>query len=339
MTIHVAVFGAGGWGKNLVRVFSRLDGCHLAVVCDLDPGVRAGLAKQYPGLVVSAEPEAVLADPRIDAVVVAVDAPSHFELARAALRRKKHVFVEKPLTLSPASSAELCELARASDVRLMVGHLLLYHPALRVVGDLVARGALGRLLYVHAQRLNMGIVRADENVWWSLAAHDVAVATWLFGAEPVRVSATSATYLQEGVEDVVFAAMHFADGRIAHVHVSWIEPHKVRKLTLVGSRAMLVFDDTIADEKVRIYEKSDGARPGYASYEEGVAVRSGDITIPRIVMQEPLLLECMEFRDAILEGRAPRTPGEHGLSVVRVLAAGQASLRAGGAPVTVAEAP
>jgi predicted dehydrogenase len=217
----------------------------------------------------------------------------------------------------------------------MVGHLLLYHPALVQVKSLVDSGALGEIHYLYSQRLNLGIIRSDENAWWSLAPHDVSVALWLYGALPESVQATGATYLQrpKAIEDVVFATLRFADGRLAQLHVSWLDPHKMRKLTIVGARQMLVFDDTLADEKLRIYDKGAAPRPGYTSYEDGVAVRAGAITIPNILMREPLALECAEFRDCILEGRDPRTDGTSGLDVVRVLQAGARSLREGGAVV------
>jgi predicted dehydrogenase len=183
--------------------------------------------------------------------------------------------------------------------------------------------------------LNLGIIRSDENAWWSLAPHDVSVALWLYGALPASVQATGATYLQKAkaIEDVVFATLRFADGRLAQLHVSWLDPHKMRKLTIVGSRKILVFDDTLADEKLRIYDKGAAPRPGYTSYEDGVAVRAGSIVIPNVTMREPLGVECAEFRDCVLEGRAPRSGGQSGLDVVRVLHAGERSLRAGGAVV------
>ena len=339
--VAVAVAGAGGWGKNLVRVFSGLEGCVLRAVCDLNPKVLEAHRRALPGVLMTTDLDQVLADPSIDALVVAVDAPAHHGLARAALRAGKHVFVEKPLTIDVAHAEELTALAQQMDRQLMVGHLLIYHPAMTYVKEVCASGELGDVHYLYSQRLNLGIIRSSENAWWSLAPHDVALALWLFDSTPASVIATGATYLQtgRGIEDVVFASLGFPDGRMAQIHVSWLDPHKMRKLTIVGSKKMLVFDDTLADEKIRIYDKGAAPRAGYTSYADGVAVRSGDIRIPNLVMKEPLALECAEFRDCIRERRPPRTPGAAGLAVVRVLDAGARSLAKGGARIELGAAP
>jgi predicted dehydrogenase len=337
--LRVAVVGAGGWGKNLARVFSQLPRCELAAICDVDEQVLAEQRKLHPQARCTPELGAVLGDPEIAAVVVAVDAPRHHAIARAALEAGKHVFVEKPLTLEVEHARELVALAARRGLRLMVGHLLLYHPAMVAVKQLCDAGELGEIHYLYSQRLNLGIIRSNENAWWSLAPHDLSVVLWLYGALPVSVQATGATYLQKvkAIEDVVFATLRFADGRLAQLHVSWLDPHKMRKLTIVGARKMLVFDDTLADEKLRIYDKGAAPRTGYTSYEDGVAVRAGSITIPNLIMREPLALECAEFRDCVVEGRAPRTAGESGLDVVRVLQAGERSLAAGGAVVALGD--
>jgi predicted dehydrogenase len=332
MTLNVAVAGAGGWGRNLVRVFSSLEGCTLRAVCDLNQKVLDGHSATLPGVLLTRQLEEILRDDTIEALVVAVDAPAHHAVARAALAAGKHVLVEKPLTVDVEHARELTELAAKVDRQLMVGHLLIYHPAMSLVKQLCDSGELGDIHYLYSQRLNLGIIRSNENAWWSLAPHDVALALWLFGQSPSSVVATGASYLQtdKGIEDVVFASLGFPDGRMAQIHVSWLDPNKMRKLTIVGSRRMLVFDDTVADEKLRLYDKGAAPRPGYTSYEAGVAVRTGDIRIPNIVMKEPLALECAEFRDCILEKRSPRTPGRDGLEVVRVLDAGARSLMQGG---------
>jgi predicted dehydrogenase len=335
MPVNIAVAGAGGWGKNLVRVFSTLEGCALKAVCDINPKVLETNRKALPGVLMTTDLGQVLADPGIDAVVVAVDAPAHHAVARSALAAGKHVFVEKPLAIDVGHAQELCALAKQMNRKLMVGHLLIYHPAMTFVKQLVDSGELGNIHYLYSQRLNLGIIRSNENAWWSLAPHDVALALWLFGAAPSSVVATGATYLQtdRGIEDVVFASLRFPDGRMAQIHVSWLDPNKMRKLTIVGSKKMLVFDDTEADEKIRIYDKGAAPRPGYTSYAEGVAVRAGDIRIPTVAMKEPLALECAEFRDCIVQDRAPATPGGAGLEVVQVLDAGARSLAGGGTRV------
>jgi predicted dehydrogenase len=218
---------------------------------------------------------------------------------------------------------------------------LLYHPAIERAKALLEAGALGEVLYLYAQRVNLGIVRSTENAWWSLAAHDIAVAIHLFGATPVAVSATGATYLQRdrGVEDIAFAALRFTDGRMAHLHVSWLDPHKRRALTVVGTRKMLTFDDTLPDEKLKIYDKGAVPRPGHATYAEGVAVRSGEVVSPVLPNVEPLLAECAHFLSCVDSGARPRSDGAQGLAVVRALEAGERSMREGGAPIAIASAP
>lgn len=332
--IGIAVIGAGNWGKNLVRNFNALDGVQLRTICDLDEGRRKTMADQYPHAQVTDDLQSVLDDGAVDAAVIAVDAPLHYKLARETLAAGKHTYVEKPLTLDPAEAKELVELADRKGVKLMVGHLLEYHPAVNYIKDILASGDAGDPLYLYFQRVNLGIVRKKENAWWSLAPHDISVACYLFDATPVTVSASGQAYLQQGVEDVVFANLKFADGRMANIHVSWLDPHKIRKVTLVGSEKMVVFDDMEAAEKVRVYDK--GAVVGKSvDYSESVSVRSGDITIPKIPGGEPLRTECQHFINSIVNDVDPRSDGADGVRVVQVLQAGQQSLQSGGEPVSL----
>ena len=315
--VGVAVVGAGNWGKNLVRNFASLPGAELRYVCDLNERVRQATAKAYPQATAIADLNVALADKAVDAVVVAVDAPVHYKIARAAIEAGKHVYVEKPLTLSAAEAQELADLAAAKGVKLMVGHLLEYHPAVNYLKAMIARGDVGDPLYLYFQRVNLGIVRSTENAWWSLAPHDVSVACYLFDATPVSISASGQAYLQEGIEDVVFANLKFADGRMAHIHVSWLDPHKIRRVTLVGSQKMVVFDDMDASEKIRIYDKgADVQRKSVESYAEAITLRTGDILIPKIPGGEPLRLECEHFVDCIAHDRTPRSDGVDGVRVV-----------------------
>ena len=332
--IGIAVVGAGNWGKNLVRNFASLDGTELKYVCDRSEKARSAMAALYPGVAVAEELDAALGDSEVDAVVVAVDAPAHYKLAKAALQAGKHTYVEKPLTLSTVKAVELAELAEAEGVKLMVGHLLEYHPAVEYMKKMIDTGAVGDPLYLYFQRINLGIVRKAENAWWSLAPHDISVACYLFGAKPVTVSASGHAYLQQGVEDVVFANLKFADGRMAHVHVSWLDPHKIRKVTLVGSEKMVVFDDMDASEKIRVYDKGAVVK-SVNSYVEAITLRTGDVLIPKIPGGEPLRLECQHFIDCIAGDTAPRSDGADGVRVVKALEAGSASLAAGGEPVAL----
>jgi predicted dehydrogenase len=332
--VGIAVIGAGNWGKNLVRNFHGLGNAELRTICDLDEDRRKAMAAQYSSAQVTDDLQSVLDDGAVDAAVIAVDAPLHYELARQTLAAGKHTYVEKPLTLDPGEARELADLAGEKGVKLMVGHLLEYHPAVNYIKDILDGGDAGDPLYLYFQRVNLGIVRKKENAWWSLAPHDISVACYLFDATPVSVSASGQDYLQEGVEDVVFANLKFADGRMANIHVSWLDPHKIRKVTLVGSQKMVVFDDMEPAEKVRVYDK--GAVVGKSvDFSESVSVRSGDITIPKIPGGEPLRTECQHFIDCIENDATPRSDGADGLRVVQVLQAGQQSLQAGGHPVTL----
>lgn len=292
------------------------------------------MAALYPSVEVVDDFQVVLDDPAVAAIVVATHAPSHFEVAEAALRAERDVFVEKPLCLSGDEAATLCRLAEESGRILMVGHLLLYHPAVERLKALIEEGELGDVLYIYAQRVNLGVVRREENAWWSLAPHDISVANYLLGSCPEAVSATGSCYLQSerGIEDVVFATLHYPDGRMAHVHVSWLDPHKTRKLTVVGSKKMAVFDDTSPDQKLAVFDKGVEP-PATLSYEEGVRIRTGDILIPALKMAEPLRRECMAFLDAVRTRKAPVADGASGLHVVRALEGGSASLAQGGARI------
>ena len=334
--IAVAVVGTGDWGANLVRNFASLPGARLAALCDSDGDRLRRTAARHPGARAVERVEEVAADPEIQAAIVSASAASHHALARTLLLAGKDVFVEKPLALGVAHAEELVALAARQQRILMVGHLLLYHPAVRYLKDLVDRGELGRPYYVTSQRLNLGKVRRDENALWSFAPHDISVILHLLGGEPLDVAARGSAFLQPGVDDVVFLHLRFAEGRMAHVHVSWLDPHKIRKFTVVGSRKMAVFDDMEASEKIRIYDKGVDRAGEIVSYSEALTVRSGDIVIPRVDLQEPLRLECQHFIDCVRERKTPLSDGASGLSVVRVLAAGQASLEQGGAPVALA---
>ncbi len=333
--VDLAAVGAGSWGKNLVRNFASLPGANLKFVCDLNEKVRETMARQYPQAAVTNDMAAVLADDAVAAVVVAVDVPHHYSVAKAAIQAGKHTYVEKPLALSAEEAKQLVDLAAEKGVRLMVGHLLEYHPAVNYMKEMISKGAVGEPLYLYFQRVNLGIVRKAENAWWSLAAHDISVACYLFDAEPASVSASGHAYLQEGIEDVAFANLKFADGKMAHIHVSWLDPHKIRKVTLVGSQKMIVFDDMEAAEKIRAYDKGAYVRKSVESYAEAITLRTGDILIPKIPSDEPLWLECQHFVDCVIKNVRPRSDGADGLRVVRVLEAGSESLKRSGQPVNL----
>ncbi|MDE3117373.1 MAG: Gfo/Idh/MocA family oxidoreductase [Nitrospirota bacterium] len=333
--VRVAVVGAGEWGKNHVRTFAHLRGATLASVCDLDSAKLEAVRSDYPGVAATARYDDVLRDSSIEGVVIASFASKHFEQARLALAAKKHVLVEKPMTLAPEEAEELVHVADQTGCCLMVGHLLLYHPAVAKMKALVANQEIGDLFYLYSQRLNLGRVRKDENALWSFGPHDVAVAVYLFGDEPEVVTAKGEAFLQQGVVDVVFVTLHFPRRKLAHIHLSWLDPHKTRRTTIVGSKKMVVFDDMEPTDKVRIYDKGVDIKPQAVAYEDYLHVRFGDVLIPHIGSIEPLRLECQHFLDCIRTGARPMSDGRQGLQVIRILAAAQRSLDLDGAPVPV----
>jgi len=317
--VELAVAGLGHWGKNVVRSFSAASHCNLAYICDRNPRLLDRFRPLYPNAAVVEDYGAVLHDPRVDAVALATPAPDHYGMAKSALLAGKHVYVEKPISLCVEHAEDLVETAARKNRKLMVGHLLEYHPAVALMKDQVDSGALGEIYYIYCQRLNLGVVRQNENAFWSLAAHDISVILYLFGEEPDRVMASGACFLQNGIEDVVFANLHFRDGRIAQIHVSWLDPHKERKMVVVGSRKMLVFDDMHPSEKVRIFDKGACLEYGDASALQTISVRHGDIHIPHVSSQPPLDAETQHFIDSIRSDTACRSDGRDGLRVVRVL--------------------
>ncbi len=332
-TLTVAVVGAGYWGKNLVRNFATAKRCNLKYICDLDKKVLAAQKKSFPAIATTSELDEVLNDAEVNAVVIATAVPTHFEIARRSLDAGKHTYVEKPMTLKAADAKTLVELAKDKKLKLMVGHLLEYHPAVNYLKDMIDKGQLGQPYYMYTQRVNLGIVRQDENAWWSLAPHDISIICYLLGSEPVSVTAHGQCYLQKGIEDVVFATIKFADNKVANVHCSWLDPHKIRKMTVVGSEKMVTFDDMEATEKIRIYDKGAAVKHDITtSYAEVISLRFGDIVIPKIPGGEPLSLECKHFVDCVLDGMPIRSDGIEGLRVVRVLEAGQKSLKSNGEP-------
>ena len=327
-TLQVAQIGVGRWGRNLLRNLVALPSADVVAVCDTSDPALAEAARLAPRARATRDPQSVVEDPTVGAVVVATETPHHAEWARAALVAGKHVFVEKPLAPTVAEAEALVTLAAEHDRRLMVGHLLRYHPAFRHVERLAAEGALGEIRYLYSVRVNLGVVRSQENAFDSLAPHDLAVARALLGPA-LAVTAQGGAFLQDGVEDVVFATVEYASGALAHLHCSWLDPHKVRRVTVVGSRRMAVVDDQEPAEKVRVYDRGIDAAPGFADLAGALTVRSGDIAVPRVPADEPLRLEVEEFAAAIRERRAPRTDGEDGLEVVRVLEAARRSMAEG----------
>jgi predicted dehydrogenase len=322
--LRVGVAGLGYWGPNLARNFASIPTAELACCCDADPSARERMQRLFPGVRTCATLQEMLSDPSIDAVALATPVPTHASLAVDVLRAGKHCFVEKPLAQSVADAERAVAAAGDSGRILMVGHLLEYHPGVRRLKELTESGELGdQIFYIYGNRLNLGKLRADENALWSLGAHDVSVVLYLAGEEPCEAVAHGASYVREGVQDIVFCFMRFPSGLTAHLHLSWLDPHKERRFTVVGSRRMATFDDMELERKLTVYDKGfDEDSRTYGEY----ITRSGDIFSPRIANVEPLRVECEHFVECALSGETPRSDGVSGLRVVRVLEALQASL-------------
>jgi predicted dehydrogenase len=336
--VRVGVVGLGYWGPNLARNFDRLPGAELAYCCDLDEANLAKARGLYPNTTVTDDYAELLADDSLDAVVVATSVPTHYKLGKMAIESGKHTFIEKPIALKAADAQDLLDTAEEYGVKLMVGHLLEYHPAVAKMKELIDSGDLGRVYYVYANRLNLGKVRTEENALWSLGPHDISMLNYLTGDEPVEVSARGECYLQDDVEDVVFGYIKYASGVVGHLHVSWLDPHKSRKITVVGEKKMVVFDDMESDRKITVYDKgATTTRTKFETYGEFVTLHFGDIHIPKIGNEEPLRVECQHFVDAIVNDSTPRSDGRDALNVVKVLDAMETSLREGGRPVKTAE--
>jgi predicted dehydrogenase len=320
--VRIGVVGLGYWGPNLARNFSRL--AELAWLCDSSPELVRRHAATHPGARTSTSLDDLLADDDLDAVALATPVVTHAALAERVLRAGKHCFVEKPLAQSVEEAERVVQAARESGRVLMVGHLLEYHPGVELLKRLIDSGELGDVRYLYTNRLNLGVLRPDENALWSLGAHDVSVLLRLAGEEPYDCRALGESYMQEGIEDVVFCYLRFPSGLAAHMHLSWLDPHKERRLTVVGSRKMATFDDMELERKLTVYDK--GFDESFSSYGEYIA-RSGDISSPRVPNEEPLLIECRHFVECVRDGGEPRSGAEAGLRVVRVLEALQRSLQ------------
>lgn len=324
--ISVGVVGLGYWGPNLARNFAAIEGCELTWCCDPSPEAQVRIRTAFPTARVASDLDELLSDPGLDAVAVATPVPSHAELAIRVLEAKKHCLMEKPLAQALADAQRVVAAAEASGRTLMVGHLLEYHPGVQQLKALADSGELGdRIYYIYGNRLNLGKLRSDENALWSLGAHDVSVMLYLAGEEPAEMSAFGESYVRPGVEDVVFCFMRFPSGLSAHLHLSWLDPHKERRFTVVGSRRMATFDDMAIEGKLTVYDKGfDEDAHGYGEY----ITRAGGSWSPRIPNAEPLRVECEHFIDCIRTGQRPRSDGHSGLRVVRVLEQLQRSLEA-----------
>jgi predicted dehydrogenase len=330
--INVGVIGCGYWGPNLIRNFVELPSANLVAVADLRADRLVHIKSRYPGVETTDDYLDLFSMP-LDAVVVATPPSTHFAIARACLENDLHVMVEKPLTLSSEDALALIELAGERGLTLMVGHTFEYNAAVRVLKDLIDSGELGDILYVDAVRVSLGLFQQDLDVVWDLAPHDISILLYLLDSDPVLVSAQGADCIFRGKHDIVYLHLEFANRVLAHVRVSWLDPCKVRRITVVGSQKMVVYDDVENLEKIRIYDKGVDAPPYTDTYGDfQCSYRSGNVVIPHLHLVEPLRVECEHFVNCIVRDTRPLTCGRSGLKVVRILEAAERSLYYGGMP-------
>ena len=350
--LAIGIVGAGYWGAKLARNFFEVEGAKLTAVCDVDPVRRTSIARRYPGCREHLDLDRLMADPDVDAVVLATPGSMHAANVRAALDAGKHVLVEKPLALSSGHCAELAEHAEARGLTLMVGHTFVYSESVRLLRRLVVDGELGQVLYVYAQRLNLGVIREDLNALWNFGPHDVSILLYLLDEVPIQVNARQFSVLTRRLEDVAFLVLEFASGVIGHIHVSWLDPRKVRQVTVVGDRKMAIYDDTDVEAPVRIFDKGvvrdrdetehfqDAARSASETYGQfRLDVRAGDVVLPRIQPHEPLRTEVEHFISCVASSGRPLTDGWHAQKVVAVLEAAQRSAEYDGRPVRLEPGP
>src|SRR5215472_11594464 len=337
-TIKVGVVGCGYWGPNLVRNFRQSPDCQLKVLCDSSDSRLGHMRRLYPELATTNKFEDLLNDSDLDAVVIATPVRFHYTMAKAALNVGKHVFIEKPMARTEAEAAELVSLAERQGLILMVGHTFLFSPAVRRMKEIISAGDIGEVQYIAARRLNLGLFQKDINVAWDLAPHDISILLYLLDELPQSVSCQGSSHVTRGIEDVTMMNLNFRKHRCAFIHNSWLDPKKVRQMTVVGSQRMIVYDDTEPLEKLKIYDARVEVPPHYDTFAEFTySYHYGDAYVPYIKQDEPLKLECADFLQSIREGRKPLAHGKLGLDVVRILEAANDSLKQQGASVCLEE--
>jgi predicted dehydrogenase len=334
--VNIGVVGCGYWGPNLVRNFAALPGSNLRAICDTDPVRRQHMIDLHPTVTAFSDFDAFLQSEDLDAVVVATSVGLHYPMARAALEAGKHVLVEKPLARTLAESEELVRLAAERKRILMVGYTFLFSPVVRRIKQILDSGDIGDIRYISARRLNLGLFQKDINVAWDLAPHDLSIVTYLLGEMPHRVNCCGSANVSPRVQDVTSMWLGFSRNRSAIVQSSWLDPRKIREMTIVGSRRMVVYDDTASLEKIRIFDARVDSPPHYDTFAEfHYAYHYGDVYIPYVRQEEPLRVQCQHFLDCIQNGNTPLSAGEQALGVVRILEASSRSLELGGAPVDI----
>jgi predicted dehydrogenase len=332
----VGVIGCGYWGPNLIRNFTQISRSDVTRVADLNEDRLRHMKGLYPKIVTTTNYREIISDPDIEIVAVATPVHTHHKFAREAISAKKHVFVEKPIASSSEEAEELIYLSKKNGVKLMVGHTFLFTAAVRKMKEIISSGELGEIYYISSQRLNLGLFQKDINVIWDLAPHDVSIILYLLDQYPQTVSAVGSSHINTTIEDVAVMTLRFSKSMLAFIHTSWLDPDKVRKMTVVGSKKMMVYDDVQPTEKIRIYDKAVQIPKHYDTYAEfHYSYKYGDIVIPKIEGDEPIFTELRHFLDSIINNEEPLSNGESGLEVVKILEAAGKSLKAQNVPVTV----
>jgi predicted dehydrogenase len=335
--IKLAVIGCGHWGPNHIRTFSSLPESKVDAVVDLDKKRLEHVRGMYPGVRYEQDYRRIISDPEIDAVVVATPISTHYQIVREAILAGKHVLCEKPLCKNPQQGEELVELARVNGRCLMVGHVFLFNPGIVRLKEVVDAGELGKIHYFSASRTNLGKFLTDANVAWDLCSHDISIFNWLLDGEPEVVSAMGASYVRPGIEDVAFVSMRYPNNVLASIHVSWLDPKKVRQITLVGNRQMATWDDLQPASPIAIYDRGANSIQDYGDFGEflRLSMWDGDIRLPKVSFDEPVKVQAIEFLKFLQDGRVERSDGTFGLGVVRVLEAIDISMQQGGRPTRV----
>jgi predicted dehydrogenase len=334
-TIAVGVIGCGYWGPNLVRNFKGFADCNLKAMCDVSETRLAHMSGLYPDVEPVRDYQHLLNGVGLDAVVVAAPVKHHYPLAKDALRAGKHVLIEKPMASSVAECEELVEIAERNGLVLMIGHTFLYSSPVHKIVEIVKSGAIGEILYINSRRLNLGLFQKDINVAWDLAPHDISIILHILGELPITVNCQGNAHVTPGIEDITNISLTFGHKRFATIQSSWLEPRKVREMTIVGSQRMIVYDDLQPLEKIKIFDMRVERMPHYDTFADfHYSYHYGDSHIPYLKQEEPLRVECQHFIECIREGKTPLTHGRAGLELVRILEAASLSLKSKGAPVT-----
>jgi predicted dehydrogenase len=336
--LNIAVVGCGYWGPNLIRNFNSLGGCNVKTVCEKDMDRLSHIKKLYPAIETTTNFDCVIGDAEIEAIVIATPVHLHYEMAKESLRAGKHTFIEKPMASSVEECKELIEIAESKDLVILVGHTFIYSPTVRKIKELLNRGVLGEIQYISARRLNLGLFQTDINVAWDLAPHDISIILYVLDQLPISVNCQGKAHVNPDIEDVTCMTLNFDNGGFATIQSSWLDPNKIREMTFVGSKRMLVYNDVESNEKIKIYDKRVETPPYYDTFAEfHYSYHYGDMYSPYVKQYEPLQMECQQFLDCVKTGEKPESSGYEGLEVVQILEAASVSLENDGRKIALAE--